>query len=437
MQQLIWSELNEQEKLLALNRPGVSHSDSLTESVKSILLEVKKNKHKAVQQFTSKFDSVKLEDIRVSVQEFKEAEELVPENVVKSFELAIENIKKFHHAQKFSNIKLDVMPGIQCEQVARAIGKVGLYVPGGTAPLPSTVFMLAIPAEIAGCGKRVICTPPQSNGKIDANILMAAKMVGVTEIYKVGGAQAIAAMAYGTEIIPKVDKIFGPGNSWVTEAKVQVAQDPSAAVCDMPAGPSEVLVISDEQANPEFVATDLLSQAEHGVDSQVILLSTCKNHIAAVKTALMNFTEQLDRKSIIVESLKHSKMILVNSIDEALEVSELYAPEHLILQFQNADKYLNRINNAGSVFVGPWTPESVGDYASGTNHVLPTFGYAKNLSGLNLDSFCRKMTIQTLTPEGILAIGPTVETLAGIEGLNAHKLAVTVRLKQLNKKGDN
>jgi histidinol dehydrogenase len=292
--------------------------------------------------------------------------------------------------------------------------------------------MLAIPAQIAGCENRTLCTPPRKDGSIDPHILVAASMVGITNIYKIGGVQAIAAMAYGTESVPKVDKIFGPGNSWVTEAKVQVAADPLGATCDMPAGPSEVLVIADKNADPEFVASDLLSQAEHGVDSQVILVSDSEKMIDDVENALRDLSEQLNRKDIIKQCLENSCSLLVDDIKMAIEVSEIYAPEHLILQVENPSTWVDQIQNAGSVFLGAWTPESVGDYASGTNHVLPTFGYTKSLSGLNLDSFSRKMTIQQLSKKGILKLGPIVETMAEVEGLQAHKLAVSLRLKKLS-----
>ena len=382
---------------------------------------------KAVIEYEEKFDKVKLSSLEVTEEEFAEAELLTDSKLKEAIGNALENIRTFHASQKFEGKKITTTTGVTCWQKAVAIEKVGLYIPGGTAPLFSTVLMLAAPAKIAGCKEIVLCSPPNKEGKINPAILYAAKAAGVSRIFKAGGVQAIGAMAYGTESIPKVYKIFGPGNQYVMAAKQEVSLHDVAI--DMPAGPSEVAVLADETANPAYVASDLLSQAEHGVDSQAILITTSEDIIDKVKNEVEKQLAVLPRKEITEKSLSHSKLILVNSIDEAIEMSNEYAPEHLIIETKDYMQVAERIVNAGSVFLGPYTPESAGDYASGTNHTLPTNGYAKAYSGVNLDSFMRKITFQEITREGIMNIGPTIETMAANEFLDAHKNAVSVRLK--------
>jgi histidinol dehydrogenase len=355
---------------------------------------------------------------------------LSPDSIA-AIDLAIRNVRTFHAAQKPSSLSVQTMPGVNCERVSHAIDAVGLYVPAGTAPLPSAAIMLAVPAEIAGCTTRIMCTPPRADGTADPAVLVAARRAGVNEIYKVGGAQAIAAMAYGTASIPKVHKVFGPGNSWVTMAKSIVAADAAGAAIDMPAGPSEVLVIADADASPEFVAADLLSQAEHGVDSQVLLLTTSLKLANQVDAAITSQLEALSRADIVREALANSRIVIVEDIDSAVQISNSYAPEHLILQVEDARSWLPSVRNAGSVFLGPWAPESVGDYCSGTNHVLPTYGYARSYSGLGLDQFMRQMTVQELSADGLAGIADSVMELADLEGLDAHAAAVRIRLEAL------
>lgn len=392
-----------------------------------VLGDIREKGDKAVIEYEEKFDKVKLSSLEVTEEEFAEAEKATDNTLKEAIGKALENIRTFHASQKFEGQKVTTTTGVTCWQKAVAIEKVGLYIPGGTAPLFSTVLMLAAPAKIAGCKEIVLCSPPNREGKINPAILYAAKAAGVSRIFKAGGVQAIGAMAYGTESIPKVYKIFGPGNQYVMAAKQEVSLHDVAI--DMPAGPSEVAVLADETANPAYVASDLLSQAEHGVDSQSILITTSEQLINAVKEEVEKQLAVLPRKEITEKSLSHSKLILVNTIDEAIEMTNEYAPEHLIIETKDYMQVAERIVNAGSVFLGPYTPESAGDYASGTNHTLPTNGYAKAYSGVNLDSFTRKITFQEITREGIMNIGPTIETMAANEYLDAHKNAVTVRLK--------
>lgn len=380
------------------------------------------------------FDKVALGALTVTEEEQKEAEALVSEELKKAIRLAKQNIETFHAAQCFEGKRIETQPGVTCWQKAVAIEKVGLYIPGGTAPLFSTVLMLAVPAKIAGCKEIVLCTPPGKDGKVHPAVLFAAKVAGVNRIFKAGGVQAIAAMAYGTESIPKVYKIFGPGNQYVTAAKQLVSLRDVAI--DMPAGPSEVEVLADETANPAFVAADLLSQAEHGVDSQAMLITTSSALQQAVKEEVERQLALLPRKEIAEKSLANSKLIVVRNMDEAIELTNSYAPEHLIIETAEYMSVAERIVNAGSVFLGSLTPESAGDYASGTNHTLPTNGYAKAYSGVSLDSFIRKITFQEIKPEGIRTIGPAIEEMAANEFLNAHKNAVTVRLAELKLKND-
>ena len=409
-----------------LSRPTLNTA-TLRDTVLQVLGDIRAKGDKAVIEYEEKFDKVKLSSLEVTEEEFAEAEKATDSTLKKAICKALENIRKFHASQKFEGQKVTTSTGVTCWQKAVAIEKVGLYIPGGTAPLFSTVLMLAAPAKIAGCKEIVLCSPPNREGKINPAILYAAKAAGVSRIFKAGGVQAIGAMAYGTESIPKVYKIFGPGNQYVMAAKQEVSLHDVAI--DMPAGPSEVAVLADKTANPAYVASDLLSQAEHGVDSQSILITTSEQLINAVQEEVEKQLAVLPRKEITEKSLSHSKLILVNSIDEAIDMSNEYAPEHLIIETKDYMQIAERIVNAGSVFLGPYTPESAGDYASGTNHTLPTNGYAKAYSGVNLDSFTRKITFQEITREGIMNIGPTIETMAANEYLDAHKNAVTVRLK--------
>lgn len=409
-----------------LSRPTLNTA-TLRDTVLQVLGDIREKGDKAVIEYEEKFDKVKLSSLEVTEEEFAEAEKATDNTLKEAIGKALENIRKFHASQKFKGQKVTTSTGVTCWQKAVAIEKVGLYIPGGTAPLFSTVLMLAAPAKIAGCKEIVLCSPPNREGKINPAILYAAKAAGVSRIFKAGGVQAIGAMAYGTESIPKVYKIFGPGNQYVMAAKQEVSLHNVAI--DMPAGPSEVAVLADETANPAYVASDLLSQAEHGVDSQSILITTSEQLIYAVQEEVEKQLAVLPRKEITEKSLSHSKLILVNTIDEAIEMTNEYAPEHLIIETKDYMQIAERIVNAGSVFLGPYTPESAGDYASGTNHTLPTNGYAKAYSGVNLDSFTRKITFQEITREGIMNIGPTIETMAANEYLDAHKNAVTVRLK--------
>ena len=411
-----------------LKRP-VMNTENLFDTVRSVIDRVKEEGDRAVLDYEEKFDKVMLASLAVSEEEQQEAENLVSEDLKAAIRLAKQNIETFHAAQRFEGKKVQTQPGVTCWQKAVAIEKVGLYIPGGTAPLFSTVLMLAVPARIAGCKEIVLCTPPGRDGKVHPAVLFAAKVAGVNRIFKAGGIQAIAAMAYGTESVPKVYKIFGPGNQYVTAAKQLVSLRDVAI--DMPAGPSEVEVLADETANPIFVAADLLSQAEHGVDSQAILITTSVELQQAVKVEVERQLALLPRKEIAEKSLANSKLIVVDSMTEAIELTNAYAPEHLIIETEDYLSVAERIVNAGSVFLGSLTPESAGDYASGTNHTLPTNGYAKAYSGVSLDSFIRKITFQEIKPEGLNIIGPAIELMAANEHLDAHKNAVSVRLGQL------
>lgn len=418
-----WSEI--------LKRPTKTIDDIET-TVKEIFKEVQKKGDEAVSKYTSIFDGIALDTNEVSQNEINEAIALISNELKEAIQLAKNNIYKFHTAQKTERITIETSEGVTCWQEKRPIQKIGLYIPGGTAPLFSTVLMLAVPATIAGCNEIVLCSPPDKNGKINPAILYAANLCGVTKIIKVGGIQAIAGMTFGTETIPKVYKIFGPGNQFVTVAK-QLATQFGVAI-DMPAGPSELLVVADDSAVPAFVASDLLSQAEHGTDSQVILVSTSKALIDAVENEIQSQITLLPRKEIAEKAIANSKLIYVENNRVALELINEYGPEHFIICTEDDDFYSDGIYNAGSVFIGNYTPESAGDYASGTNHTLPTNGYAKNYSGVNLDSFMKSMTFQKITEKGILNIGNAIEVMAEAEGLQAHKNAVTLRLKQIEKR---
>ncbi|MBV6878245.1 histidinol dehydrogenase [Epilithonimonas ginsengisoli] len=407
----------------------LQNQENLSEQVKSVFNEVKIKGDKALKLFTEKFDGVFLNDFKVSETEIEEAKKLVSDELKSAIETASENIRKFHISQQEEKKIVETTEGVFCWRESRAIENIGIYIPGGTAPLFSTVLMLGIPANIAGCKNITLCSPPDENGKINPAILFAADLVGIKNIFKVGGSQAIAALSFGTETITKVDKIFGPGNQYVTFAK-QLALNYNVAI-DIPAGPSEVLVIADESSIPSFVASDLLSQAEHGTDSQVILLSDSETIINEINVEIDRQLKELPRNEIAEIALQNSKSILLNSIDEAIEFSNFYAPEHLILSIENAENFTGKITNAGSVFLGNYSPESAGDYASGTNHTLPTNGFAKNYSGVSLDSFVKKITFQNITKNGIKNIGKTIELMAEAEELIAHKNAVSVRLKYL------
>jgi histidinol dehydrogenase len=423
-----WDDLDGRARSALLSRPAVRDDESVRAAAAEIIRSVRSGGDAALRALTSRFDGAELDTIRVGEQELATATGKLESGAIAAIDLAIANVRRFHEPQIPLPIEVETMPGVSCKRLSHAIDSVGLYVPAGTAPLPSAAIMLAVPAAIAACPTRVMCTPPRPDGTADPAVVVAASRSGITDIYKVGGAQAIAAMAYGTETIPKVFKIFGPGNAWVTSAKTLVSADPEGAAIDMPAGPSEVLVIADKMASPEFVAADLLSQAEHGVDSQVVLLTPSNELAQMVQAEIEKQLALLSRADIARQALQNSLTVVVRDIDMAIEISNMYAPEHLILQFADADESLPRIRNAGSVFVGPWSPESVGDYCSGTNHVLPTYGAATTYSGLGVDQFMRQMTVQQLTRDGLAGLADTVITLSGLEGLDAHAAAVTRRL---------
>jgi histidinol dehydrogenase len=410
-----------------LARPAHDNS-TLMDTVRGVLYDIRTRGDEAVKEYEMKFDKVELSQLQVTEAEIAAAEKLVSDELKAAIILAKGNIEKFHAAQKHDLPRIETMPGVTCWQKAVAIDKVGLYIPGGTAPLFSTVLMLAIPAQIAGCKEIVLCSPPNKEGNIHPAVLFAAKVAGVNKIFKIGGVQAIGAMAYGTESVPKVYKIFGPGNQYVTAAK-QVVSLKEVAI-DMPAGPSEVEVLADETANPAFVAADMLSQAEHGTDSQAILITTSAKLADEVMAEVYRQVEELPRIDLAKQALEHSKIIVVKDLQEVIDITNEYAPEHLIISTHNYMEIANQITNAGSIFLGHLTPESAGDYASGTNHTLPTNGYAKAYSGVNLDSFCKKITFQEITPEGLQNIGPAIEIMAENELLFAHKNAVTLRMKK-------
>ena len=431
MQLLTWKNLSAAQQAAALRRPAQSAQPSVAVAVRTIIATVRRDGDAALRRFTVRFDRVHLHVLRVTAAEFATAEKSLARADRAALRTAYRNIRAFHAAQQPKVLRVETQPGIVCEKIVRPIGRVGLYVPGGSAPLPSTALMLGVPSQLAGNPLRVLCTPPDRTGRINPWILCAARLCGITEVYKVGGAQAIAAMAFGTASIPKCDKLFGPGNAFVTEAKQQVARDAAGAAIDLPAGPSEVLVIADNRANPAFVAADLLSQAEHGPDSQVVLVAFSKKFAARVQAALDQQLADLPRAAIARRALSKSRVVFAASRAEAVEIANAYAPEHLILQVSNPRALLASVTTAGSVFLGDLTPESLGDYASGTNHVLPTYGWARACSGLSLADFQRTMTVQTASRAGLQKLGPVVERLALAEGLAAHQRAVRVRLNIL------
>lgn len=397
----------------------------IQERVTKILDWVKKDGDTAIKELSAQIDGVEIENLQVCEQEFAKAESLLPDNLKHSIKTAAENISKFHKAQQMEPVTVETFPGVKCIQKAVAIQKVGLYIPGGTAPLFSTVLMLAIPAKIAGCKEIILCTPTNKQGEVAPAVLYAAKLCGVTQFFKIGGAAAIGAMAYGTQSVPQVHKIFGPGNRYVTKAKEIVS---NCVAIDMPAGPSEVMVIADNSANAEFVASDLLSQAEHGADSQVILICNCKDFAERVKCAVAKQLETLERKELAQKALQESSIVILEKTEDQIELANTYAPEHLIISTQNPWEIADKITAAGSIFIGNYTPESAGDYASGTNHTLPTAGWAKSFSGVNIDSFTRKITYQQITKEGLEKLGPIIIEMAQAEGLQAHANAVKIRI---------
>lgn len=425
-----WSELDATRRDALLQRPALANDTGMRERVTSILDAVRTEGDAALRRLTETFDGASLDALRVTDEEFAAAAQQVDAAALRAIGNAISNVRRFHEQQVPRPFSIETRPGVRCERVSHPLDAVGLYVPAGSAPLPSAAIMLAVPADIAGCPLRILCTPPRRDGTADPAVLAAAKMANLTEVFKIGGAQAIGAMAYGTESVPRVRKIFGPGNAWVTCAKTLVAADSDGAAIDMPAGPSEVLVIADESANARFVAADLLSQAEHGRDSQVLLITTSQRLAQEVQVATAAQLRRLSRADIAAAALRNSTIVVVDSVQQAIAISNRYAPEHLILQVANARQELPAIRNAGSIFVGAWSPESVGDYCSGTNHVLPTYGHAATYSGLGVDQFMRSMTIQELSRDGLAGLGETVTTLAALEGLDAHAAAVTVRLEE-------
>ncbi len=427
MKTLIWNNLDQQQRRQAMQRPAIGSSKTIQAAVDEIRELVLSQGDAALFQLNERFDKVKLTQLKVSKQKIAEAANRIAPPLKQAIQTAQRNIATFHQAQKPQPVDLETQAGVRCQVLTRSINKVGLYIPGGSAPLFSTVLMLATPAKIAGCRQIILCSPPP----IADEILYAASLCSVETIYQVGGAQAVMAMAFGTESIPKVDKIFGPGNAFVTEAKRQVSQDPNGAAIDMQAGPSEVLVIADEFANPEFVAADLLSQAEHGADSQVILVTTSETLAQQTELAIQRQLAQLPRAETAEKALSHSRIILAQDLAQCVEISNDYAPEHLIVQVKEARALLPQLDNAGSIFLGAYSPESMGDYASGTNHVLPTYGYSKTSSSLGLADFSKRMTVQELTPQGFLDLAQTVELMAEAEQLQAHKNAVTLRCNSL------
>ncbi|MGD8115689.1 MULTISPECIES: histidinol dehydrogenase [unclassified Vibrio] len=429
MRTVVWQSLSESQQDSILERPAITEGANITAAVSDVIAKVRTGGDAALVELTEKFDGVKPESIRVSEQEIEAACDRLTDAMKQALNQAYSNIAKFHKAQKPQPIKVETQPGVLCEQVTRPIQKVGLYIPGGSAPLPSTVLMLGVPSKIAGCRKVVLCSPPP----IADEILYVARLCGIDEVYNVGGGQAIAAMAYGTESVSKVDKIFGPGNAYVTEAKRQVSNDFRGAAIDMPAGPSEVLVIADDTAEPDFIAADLLSQAEHGPDSQVVLVTPSPIIADQVIDAVQRQLKQLSRADIAEKALASSLVIIADSITQAVSISNYYGPEHLIVQTKQPRELLPLLDNAGSIFLGNWSPESAGDYASGTNHVLPTYGYTRTYSSLGLADFSKRMTVQELSAEGLINLAPTVVTMAEAEGLDAHKRAVTIRVEKLAK----
>jgi histidinol dehydrogenase len=435
MKMIRWRDLGEAARNDALTRPAVKANPSIAAQAAEIIASVRRDGDAALLRLARELDGAELGALEVGADEAAAARAELGAEAVAAIDAAIANIERFHAAQLPPPIRVETAPGVLCERISRPVPAVGLYVPAGSAPLPSTAIMLAVPARLADCPVRVVCSPPRRDGRADPAVVVAAQACGVARIFKVGGAQAVAAMAYGTATVPKVDKIFGPGNAWVTAAKIQVAADPDGAALDMPAGPSEVMVVADAGADPEFVALDLMAQAEHGPDSQVLLVCTDASLAEAARQAVAKALPALPRREIIAQALAHSAVIVVDDLDTAFEIANRYAPEHLIIQVNNPRQYVDSIINAGSVFLGSWTPESVGDYCSGTNHVLPTYGYARSYSGLSVADFQKQLTFQELSRAGLEGLSPTVTTLASLEGLDAHAEAVRVRLRRRAERG--
>jgi histidinol dehydrogenase len=433
MKRYEWNSLGESERQAVLRRPALVGDEALKARVAQIIAEVRRDGDAALRRLTREIDGIEIGAIEVARDEFDEAERALSDVQRDAIRAAARNIEAFHRAQLPVHLDVETAEGVRCERLSRPIRRVGLYVPAGTAPLPSTALMLGIPARLANCSTRILSSPAQRDGRVHAAVLYAAKVAGVERVLRIGGAHAIAAMAYGTESVPKVDKIFGPGSTWVTAAKALVDADPAGAARDFPAGPSEVLVIADETANAAFVASDLLSQAEHGADSQVLLITTSRRLADAVAGEIAAQKAGLARRAAVEGALAHSSIILVDDLQTAISISNEYAPEHLILQVERPRQALADVDAAGSVFLGPWSPESIGDYCSGTNHVLPTYGYARRSSSLGIGDFMRSMTVQELSEQGLRNMGPIAETLAELEGLDAHARAVGKRLESLGR----
>jgi len=431
MRILDWKSLTAAERREALQRPTQSNAGQVAAAAQSIVDAVRREGDAAVLALTERFDQVRLSAMRVTPQEFSDAERALNAGQIAAIERAISTVHRFHAAQGAAPLRVETAPGVVCERISVPIRAVGLYVPAGSAPLPSTAIMLAVPAAIAACPVRIMCTPPARHGGADPAVLVAARKAGIEHVFKAGGAQAIAAMAYGTATIPKCDKIFGPGNAWVTAAKLLVAQDPAGAAADLPAGVTEVMVLADESARADFIAADLLAQAEHGPDAQSLLVTTCASLAEEVARQVERQMATLSRTGILAKSVDHMRLLTVDTLETAFEIANEYAPEHLLLELREPRRWLGAVSAAGAVFLGHWSPESMGDYCSGPNHTLPTYGYAKAHSGLSLEDFQKRITVQELTPAGLGGLGPTAQILADLEGLDGHAAAVTVRLAAL------
>jgi histidinol dehydrogenase len=428
---LCWADLEEPARHELLRRPAQVNAVHVLARVREIVADVCERGDEALREYALRFDNATLDDLQVAEAEFVAAEGELTSDQLAAIDRAIDTVTRFHAAQTLPAISIETVAGVRCERLVIPLDAVGLYVPAGTAPLPSTAVMLAVPAQLAGCPVRILCTPPRPDGRADPAVLVAARRAGISQVFKIGGAQAIAAMAYGTATVPKVAKIFGPGNAWVTAAKQLVAADPDGAALDLPAGPSEVLVIADAGAVPEFVAADLLAQAEHSEDAQVLLVTTSKPLAVSVTHELAKQMANLPRRAIIERAIASSRIVVVDDLATAFAVSNRYAPEHLLIQVESPRNWLPSVRNAGSVFLGHWTPETLGDYCSGTNHVLPTYGHARAYSGLNLSAFVKQVTVQEASAPGLQTLGPVARTLARLESLDAHAYAVSVRLDAL------
>jgi histidinol dehydrogenase len=428
---LDWTTLSTDERHAALERPAQRDAGRIAREAAEIVAAVRRGGDTALLELTERFDGVRLGALEVSEAEFEAAERSLSAAQHRALEVAIGTVHAFHAAQLPAPLSIETAPGVRCERLSVPVRAVGLYVPAGTAPLPSTAVMLAVPAAIAGCRQRIMCTAPKRSGAADAAVLVAARKAGVQRVFKVGGAQAIAAMAYGTTSIPKCDKLYGPGNAWVTAAKLYVASDPAGAALDLPAGVTEVMVIADESARADFVAADLLAQAEHGAEAQALLLTPSRDLAASVERELRKQAEKLSRRDILASSMREMRLVTVDSLETALDIANEYAPEHLILQVREPRRWLASVEAAGAVFLGPWSPEPIGDYCGGPNHTLPTYGYARAYSGLSLEDFQKRISVQELTPAGLEALGGVACTLAGLEGLDAHAAAVNIRLAAL------